>query len=206
MEAKDKKEKRGRIIEAAATVFAEKGYARTSMSDIAGAAGIAKGTTYEYFESKEALFFAVFEWYAAQIENIVYTKLSADDSASCTEKIRLLSDSVLESLQEMEQVYPLTLEFWSASASSVNRDKIKPAFRDMYRQFSTLVGDIIKQGMETGEFESGIDPYACASALVGAWDCMGLQAWFDEDFDMEKTVNAFTALVTRGLTGGQEEK
>lgn len=44
------------LVEAAAGVFIEQGYARTQMADVAAALGVAKGTVYLYVESKEALF------------------------------------------------------------------------------------------------------------------------------------------------------
>ena len=52
-----KEEKRALIIEAAAKVFARRGFASTLMAEIAIEAGIGKGTLYEYFDSKEDLFF-----------------------------------------------------------------------------------------------------------------------------------------------------
>src|ERR1700743_3456596 len=47
------------ILDAALTVFAEKGYAGTRMDDIAKCAGVTKGTIYLYFENKEAVFKAL---------------------------------------------------------------------------------------------------------------------------------------------------
>jgi len=44
------------LVEAATRVFIRAGYRRTQMSDVAAEAGVAKGTLYLYFESKEALF------------------------------------------------------------------------------------------------------------------------------------------------------
>jgi AcrR family transcriptional regulator len=44
------------LVDAAAGVFIEQGYARTQMADVAAALGVAKGTIYLYVESKEALF------------------------------------------------------------------------------------------------------------------------------------------------------
>ncbi|MBE9530214.1 MAG: TetR/AcrR family transcriptional regulator, partial [Proteobacteria bacterium] len=58
-----KNEKKNQIIEAAAQIFAKNGFSGTIMAEIAHCAGIGKGTIYEYFKSKEELFFAVFEWY-----------------------------------------------------------------------------------------------------------------------------------------------
>lgn len=51
--------RRGEILEAATKVFAEKGYDRTRMADIAEQAGITKGTIYLYFTNKEDVFRAI---------------------------------------------------------------------------------------------------------------------------------------------------
>jgi AcrR family transcriptional regulator len=49
----------GEILDAALDLFVERGYAATRLEDVAQRAGVAKGTVYLYFDSKEALFKAV---------------------------------------------------------------------------------------------------------------------------------------------------
>jgi AcrR family transcriptional regulator len=53
--------KRETILDAARTVFAERGYHRTTIKDIASQAGVADGTVYNYFENKDALLSALFD-------------------------------------------------------------------------------------------------------------------------------------------------
>ena len=52
----DKEEKKRDLLKAAMRVFAQRGVVNTKMADIALAAGIGKGTIYEYFRSKEDIF------------------------------------------------------------------------------------------------------------------------------------------------------
>ena len=52
-----KRETRGRIVEAATRLFSERGFAAPTVDDIAEAADVAKGTIYNYFDSKEAILF-----------------------------------------------------------------------------------------------------------------------------------------------------
>ncbi len=59
-------ERRQAIITAAAAVFQEQGYERTSMSEVARRAGGSKATLYNYFTSKEALFESVVRTYSTQ--------------------------------------------------------------------------------------------------------------------------------------------
>lgn len=53
--------RRTQILEAAATVFAEKGFHPATIRDVARAAGVADGTIYNYFESKPAVLLGLFE-------------------------------------------------------------------------------------------------------------------------------------------------
>ncbi|MCB9760768.1 MAG: TetR/AcrR family transcriptional regulator [Alphaproteobacteria bacterium] len=64
----DKDLRRQELALAALAVFAERGFARTSMSQVAEAAGVAKGTLYLYFSSKEELVVAAASAWVAQVE------------------------------------------------------------------------------------------------------------------------------------------
>lgn len=59
--------RRNQILDAAAKVFAEKGFHPTTVKDIAAEAGIAHGSVYTYFESKNALLIGIFERVKASI-------------------------------------------------------------------------------------------------------------------------------------------
>jgi TetR/AcrR family transcriptional repressor of nem operon len=70
---------RQKIIEAAAHLFARKGFYGTSISDLAQATELTKGAFYHHFESKEALFFAVIDmvrhtWHEAVIRDVLKVK------------------------------------------------------------------------------------------------------------------------------------
>lgn len=59
------------IMEAALELFASKGFSRTSISDIAKAAGISKGLMYNYFESKEQLLHAIVKGAMEEAEGVM---------------------------------------------------------------------------------------------------------------------------------------
>lgn len=65
------KEKEKWIIEAAMQLFAKKGFSSTSVQEIAAESGISKGAFYLYFESKEALLLAIFQYYSNRIQQRV---------------------------------------------------------------------------------------------------------------------------------------
>lgn len=65
--SKASEERRQEILDAAMRVFYEKGYEKTSISDIALKLGVAQGLIYRYFKSKEALFDGALENYAGRL-------------------------------------------------------------------------------------------------------------------------------------------
>ena len=194
-----KQNKKSLITEAAAKVFANRGYSSTLIAEIATEAGIGKGTIYEYFPSKEDLFFAVFEWYVQMTEAEAKVSISAL-GGSASERLMALNDALLRSWLEMLDMYSLVMEFWSASASSKMRQRFKQAFKVGYRDFRLIVSALIRDGIETGEFRPDVDAESVAAALVGTWDALLLQAWFDEGFDPLTTARRFMAVLIRGLS------
>jgi len=194
-----KEEKRKQIVKAAAQVFAQKGYAGTVMAEIAVSAGIGKGTVYEYFDSKEDLFFAVFEWYMEESGSAVRVSISALGGPASS-RLTALSDSLMKTWSGMLEAYSLVMEFWAASASSQMRQRFKDAFNQAYMDFRGIVSSLIRDGIERGEFRPDIDPEPIAAALVGTWDALLLQAWFDDRFDPVNASKHFMDVAIRGLS------
>ena len=194
-----KQKRRDQIITAAAKVFARRGFSGTLMADIAEKAGIGKGTLYEYFNSKEDLFFAVFEWFVRATEAEAKVSISAL-GGSASQRLEALNDSLMTSWIEMRELFSLVMEFWSASASSQMRERFRQAFRQGYSDFRQIVSGLIRDGIERGEFRSDVDAESVAAALVGTWDALLLQAWFDEKFDPLNTARGFMAVLIKGLT------
>lgn len=64
---KDPKERKQEILEAALTLFSQKGYDGTTIQDIAQKLNISQGLCYRYFKSKNELFLATAEFYAQQV-------------------------------------------------------------------------------------------------------------------------------------------
>ena len=193
------KDKKDRMVEAAAMLFAQNGYAGTSVAGIAIKAAIGKGTVYEYFDSKEDLFFAVFEWYTMSTGRKASVSVSAL-GGSAAERLFALSDSIMGMWDEIKDVFALTMEFWAASASSHMRDRFKAAFRQVYEEFRGIVTSLIREGIERGEFRPDVKPASIAAALVGTWDALFLQAWFEENFDPLDIAGNFLEIVIKGLS------
>jgi AcrR family transcriptional regulator len=71
--------RRKQLLEAATWVFARKGYRNASISDIIARAGVARGTFYLYFKSKEQIFLAIVEGFYGQVRRAL---MNADPAPS----------------------------------------------------------------------------------------------------------------------------
>lgn len=98
--------RRASILAAARCVFARQGYSQTVVDDIAGRAGIAKGTLYLYFKSKEEIFMAALIEDARRLEELTRERMQAVDSWQDKVKayvtVRL---EYLESHQDFLRIY-----------------------------------------------------------------------------------------------------
>src|SRR3954451_9727501 len=74
-------EKRGRILEAAVKVFAERGFHTATVAEIARAAGVADGTIYLYFKSKDDLLLRLFDEKMTELVAEVKEALSTERNA-----------------------------------------------------------------------------------------------------------------------------
>ncbi len=95
-----KQKTRQSIVEAAFTLFAERGYAQTSMTLVAQRAGISKGLIYHYFQSKQELLLGIFHFYKQQGAQ----QLAWDESDSAAQKLRKLIELNFSYLTDQPQI------------------------------------------------------------------------------------------------------
>lgn len=109
---------RAAIVEAATTLFAERGFAATSLEDVAAAAQVTRGAVYHHFAGKQALFEAVFdEQELHMIERIGATVAQHDDPwegslAAIDEFLELCSEPMYSKLVWQEGPAALGLSGW----------------------------------------------------------------------------------------------
>ena len=100
---------------------------------------------------------------------------------------------------EIKDVFLLVMEFWAASSSTQMRQRFKGAFKQLYDDYRRIVSSLIQDGINSGEFRSDVRPEPVAAALVGTWDALFLQAWFEKNFDPVNIAREFLVVVLRGL-------
>ena len=194
----NKGEKREAIVAAAAEVFAQRGYRAATMDSISREASIAKGTTYLYFKSKRDLFLAVFDWYVDNMLGEATTAMGPAEGG-IVQKLERFMEETLEALEEVRNIFPLTMEFWTASATGEHRLLFGKHMARLYVRYREVVAAMIDQGVAEGVFRSDTDSEALASVLVGAIDGLKIQTWLEPEMDIFKLGRVFMKTFIRGL-------
>jgi AcrR family transcriptional regulator len=192
----DKAAKQAEIVKHAADVFSQTGYHASKIQDIATAAGIGKGTVYEYFRTKEQLFLAVYDAWMSEFEQIVQTRIDAAEDA--LSKVDAIRDSAVEFYESRAGQAPLLLEFWAHALRTDN-----PAFLTRINQtrgFLRKVGTKLTKELVHTEWFRDVDEQAFATLESGISDGIFL-AWVldGRSFPLDKAFTFRQSLLGIGL-------
>jgi AcrR family transcriptional regulator len=103
---------RARLIDAAASVFARRGFQAASVEEIAEEAGYSHGAVYSNFDGKADLFLAVFEDYMAQrVRELAESQSALADNAPLEVRARALADQWMDRLARDRESFVLHMEF-----------------------------------------------------------------------------------------------
>ncbi len=162
--AKEKITKRNLILDAAYALFTDKGYWDTKIIDIADAAGIGKGTVYEYFESKDEI---VLELFKTRVED-GYENLSEllNKDIPCEKKIKEYLGIELANTAKVTFNKNFLVDFVKKSDAFRNPELFESIHKLIKNKFNILHG-IIQEGIGKGEFRK-IDPALAAVSVMGA--------------------------------------
>lgn len=158
-------DKREAILRSAIKVFAEKGYFNSKVADIAKEAGIADGTVYLYFKSKDEILYSIFDRAMADFIEEGKKELALLEKAE--DKLRRISQLHLERLgedREMAVVFQVELRGSTKFMGDFSATGFA-AYLDIIRK-------IIEEGQNQGIFRKDMHPITCAKILFGALDEM----------------------------------
>lgn len=199
--------RREAVLNAAAEVFTEHGYARATIDEVASRAGVAKGSVYTYFKSKRHLFTEVFSHHYPQREAELLVQLRGKSSAA--DKLQMMFEAWYQHHAQCAQS-PLTLEFWQ---SAIHQDDgmIIDVFRRRYLFWRDLMAEVIAEGIEQGLFRRETDPAVSATILMAIFDGLLVQSMLHVGITLDRTifdklVEGILESLTAGPTPTDEEK
>lgn len=158
LKEKQRQEREKLILQAAEDVLMEKGYHETCIDEIAARVGIAKGTVYLHFPSKESLVVALFtrdmRQLLAQVDQIVETQGTAST------RLHAVLDCVYGTLflKRMQLLYAI----YSGIAAQCQYPASGERLRELWERLAARVRNLLEAGKATGEF----DPTIPTSVMV----------------------------------------
>ncbi|MEO1676868.1 MAG: TetR/AcrR family transcriptional regulator [Pseudomonadota bacterium] len=137
--AKDHDAKRRQILSVAAQVFAQEGYDRASMNQVAATAGISKANIYHYYNGKEDLLYALLEEYLTELRSRV---LAIPTTGTAPEtRLRLTVQEILRAYQGADDTHRVLVAGLSPLPEA-RRTALQAIQRDMVRRLSSILAEV----------------------------------------------------------------
>ena len=158
-------DKREAILRAAVKVFARKGYFNSKVADVASEAGIADGTVYLYFKSKDEILHSVFDQAMAAFIDEGKKELAEIEGAE--DRLRRIAELHLERLgadRDLAVVFQVELR----GSIKFMQEFSAAGFAD----YLDIIRQTIEDGQRAGVFRDDIKPIIAAKILYGALDEM----------------------------------
>lgn len=154
---KEAEERRNEILDAADMLFGQKGYDETSTNDILDKVGIARGTLYYHFKSKEDIMDALIERYNVRILGAA-KEIALDRSISVNERIfRVVMAMKMDSGNGSE-----IIEHIHKPQNALMHQKIQKV---SIAGITPILTEIIREGIEQGMFNTPY-PYECMEMVM----------------------------------------
>jgi AcrR family transcriptional regulator len=186
------------VLEAAALVFAERGFHGASTQDIADRLGMRQASLYYYFSSKEA---ALEEVCRRGIEHIIGdTELIAAGPGGATERLAAIMRRHIEPLAEncaSLRAYLHEVRFLPKEA--------RRRIGKLARRYERIVEEVLEQGIAAGELRPDLDVQIARDAILGM--CNHAAHWPGKEPSgaMTRVAEELIRLVLRGIATGRND-
>src|SRR5215831_11488812 len=187
--------KRDAILRAAIDVFAERGYFNAQVADVARAAGVAAGTVYLYFKSKDDLLVSIFD--RSMRDGLAAGRAAVANLDDPRERLIRLARGHLARLggdRNLAIVFQVELrqstKFMERFSSTLLRD------------YLGLIREAIADGQKHGAFRQDLKPTVAAKVLFGALDEMATN-WIlsNRRYSLEPEADAVVDIFINGVKG-----
>lgn len=159
------------IVEAARKIFARKGYHKATISEIATAANLGKGTIYWYFKGKDSLSYTLVEEGISAIEDTIFGRVRITEDP--VEKLRVFSQVVFQ-LAETDPDFMRIFKLFLENVALGNR-RLELRLKKMYVTWQRVIVDILVEGINQGKIRSDLDLKNTASLALALMDGIIIQ-------------------------------
>jgi AcrR family transcriptional regulator len=152
-----------RLLEAGTALFAEKGYASTSVREIVAQAGVTKPVLYYYFQNKEGLFRAILDW-AAELQQALLDEV-LETPGTVFDRLVELYTRIYKGVVEYQHLFKLIHGLMFGPPQGVPDYD----FRQYHQRMARAVKAIYGEGLKHGEVKEA-DPEEVAILVMGLID------------------------------------
>jgi len=181
------------IIEAAVRVFARKGYYNSRVSDIAREAGIAAGTIYLDFKTKDDILVTLFRDKMTEFVGALRKAIAGEpDAASKVRRLVSLHFSMLEENPDLAEVVQVELRQGQKFFRGASSQEIGAYF--------ALIGSVLEEGVAERRFRSDLPVKVATKMLFGAMDQMAT-SWVlgKRGYQLVDTADAVAEIFLQGV-------
>ena len=180
-----------KIFETSMKLFAEKGYDATSIEEITATVGVAKGTLYYHFSSKEEIFNFLIEEGMKLLQNSFDIKTAKYENY--IDKIKAIILIQIKIIVKYEDLITILLsQFWGNEARN---QKCKMHINE----YINKIEEIVKEGIEKKEIKQG-NPKVIASEIYGLiCSTLVYKVRINEEIDIMNLYKEFENTIVEGL-------
>lgn len=190
-------ERRRDVLASAEALFAAHGYEGVSVNRIADEVGLSVGSLYNLFHGKEELFGAVF-MNAVQEREEDFDQILHDESIPPLEALRRFLQAMIDTFRSHQLLFRMVVETM-ANPHMIAGEMSRQLMERRDKRLDALA-DIVRRGVETGDFRPGLDPGRIANALAGCM--MGLFSYMvrtEGEIDTELSADLIVNFLLHGI-------
>jgi len=190
-----------KLMNAAMAAFSRKGLNDCRMSDIAEAAGLARGTAYLYFKSKEQLMLGMYQLYSSRVIESQKAMLAQAGDLTARQLLDRACQACLRSGMRHRRTFGLWFQFLALGSSPSLGKNVRHTLAETYRGHSAYFEDLVEKGKKSGEFRKNANSRAVAAALVGLLEGLMIRQYADPELTrLESDYAEVVCLILDGIS------
>ena len=180
-----------RIFTTAIKLFAEKGYDNAGIEEITAVAGVAKGSLYYHFETKEEVFDLLLEEGTKLLSNSIEIKFKNCNNA--LDKLEAIAMIQIKSIIKYTDFVTVVIN------NTLGETPRTKKCREALRNYAETIEQVIKEGMDEGIFYEG-DAQGIAYGILGVSFSSLLYIKKEGEVTPEQVYKSYIETVIRGIT------
>jgi len=196
-------ETRELLIKSALEVCSHKGYAATTLNDIAKNAGTTRGAIQWHFENKNNLYRIIGERATNQVDSFIEKTINSESTP--INQIRTMIQSFYRIFFENDEFQSIVRLAMRAKLTNELTD-LENIYKNSIIKRKNLISNLIRAGIDNNQIISTLDPDITASAII-SYMAGTINSWISNPslFPLRQNVETYVALIINGLKTGSNK-